>query len=78
MQYGVLKTIKDFNNQGFYPTLREIGEKLKYKNTSSVQRHSEPLKRMGLIEKHTAWGLRICYRGKIKVKKIIFREINIT
>lgn len=48
-QEEVLSTIKKLTKNGVAPTLKEIQERLGYKTTSSVQRHTEALKKKGYI-----------------------------
>ncbi|EKE19272.1 MAG: LexA repressor [uncultured bacterium] len=61
-QQEVLAFMKEFfAEKGEMPTLREIQESLGYSTTSSVQRHTEALKKKGYlsVEKHQSRGLRI-------------------
>lgn len=68
-QQEVLAEIKKFfSENGIMPTLRDIQESLGYSTTSSVQRHTEALKKKGYLssEKHQSRGLRI---KKVESKK---------
>lgn len=61
-QKEVLTTINEFVTQkGVSPTLKEIQDLLGYKEISSVQRHTEALKRKGFLfsNKHQSRGLKI-------------------
>lgn len=61
-QREVLSEIKKFfTENGVMPTLGDIQKSLGYSTTSSVQRHTEALKKKGYLtsEKHQARGLRI-------------------
>lgn len=71
-QKEVLSAINDLTaKKGYSPALREIKEYLKYNNISSVQRHTEALKKKGFLSsnKHQQRGL--------KVKKIFQKKHNI-
>lgn len=71
-QKEVLVAITDLTQKmGVSPTLSEIKDYLGYKNTSSVQRHTDALKKKGYFtsDKHQTRGL--------KVKKFLQKKFNI-
>jgi repressor LexA len=71
-QKEMLSFIKDFYNKNkFSPTLKELQNHFGYENVSSVQRHTEALKKKGFLisEKHQARSLQI--------KKQISNKFNI-
>lgn len=71
-QKEVLSAINELTTKnGYSPALREIKEYLNYSNISSVQRHTEALKRKGFLSsnKHRQRDLR--------VKKIFQKKHNI-